>query len=292
MSPLSPGLRETILARMGISALPSPDLAGLRSIYAAWCLSVPFDNIAKLIALRARPDQPLPGMDATEFFERWLTHGVGGTCWAGSNALCEFLLSLGFNARRVAGSMGDTGYLGHGSVKVRFGHNDWVADSSLLTDVLIPLTDAIFVDDESIFGVESEPVDGSHMIWADVPPSPALTPCRLMIDPSDHAHYVERFEASRARSPFNERLYVRRNLDGARFLLVARTRILKDRDGIQKQELSRDEICSSLIEEFGVSKKLVDELNSCGALEASFNSSPPPPSPVVHVPPSQRINRH
>jgi hypothetical protein len=103
---------------------------------------------------------------------------------------------------------------------------------------------------------------------------------------------VERFEASRLRSPFNERLYVRRNLDGARLLLVARSRILKTRNGIEKQELNKDEICTSLVDEFGVSEALVEQLNSCGALESSFNSAPLPPPSAVHVPPSQRINRH
>ena len=115
------GHLDDVLNRLGFDHRPDADLGGLRDVYAAWCLSVPFDNIAKLIALRAPRGAPLPGMDAAEFFGRWLEHGVGGTCWITSNALCELLLALGFEARRVAGSMGDSGYLGHGSVKVRLG---------------------------------------------------------------------------------------------------------------------------------------------------------------------------
>src|SRR3954471_6964180 len=106
---ISPELRDQILARFGLPRTPPADLEGLRAVYDAWCLSVPFDNLAKLIALRTTPDKQLPGMDATEFFERWLEHGVGGTCWSTSIALYELLLALEFDVRLVAGSMRDTG---------------------------------------------------------------------------------------------------------------------------------------------------------------------------------------
>src|SRR4051794_26905177 len=115
---LSLQLRDRVLTRLDLRETPHANLAGLRLIYAAWCQSIPFDNIAKLIALRTAAEKPLPGMSASEFFERWLKHGVGGTCWSTANALHQLLSSLGFNARTVAGSMGDTGYIGHGSVKV------------------------------------------------------------------------------------------------------------------------------------------------------------------------------
>ena len=51
-----------ILERSGPDVSPSVDLDGLRHVYAAWCLSVPFDNVAKLIALRSGHAPPLPGM--------------------------------------------------------------------------------------------------------------------------------------------------------------------------------------------------------------------------------------
>lgn len=86
-----------------------------------------------------------------------LTHGVGGTCWSTGNALCGLLTSLGFDARRVAGSMRDRGYIGHGSVKVRIDDTDWLADPSMLTDIPIPLTDEIFISGDLVYGSESEP---------------------------------------------------------------------------------------------------------------------------------------
>ena len=46
---------------------------------------------------------PLPGTHAIDFFEQWLDHGTGGTCWSSSNALYMLLTALGFTARRIAG---------------------------------------------------------------------------------------------------------------------------------------------------------------------------------------------
>ncbi len=292
MAPLRPALRDSVIKRLGLGTSISADLDGLRATYAAWCLNVPFDNVAKMIALRTNPDHPLPGMDATEFFERWLAHGVAGTCWSTSNALCELLLALGFNARRVAGSMGDTGYTGHGSVKVRIDDTDWLADSSMLTDIPIPLTDKVFISEEGIFACESEPSGDTHVVWADLPPAPMVTPCRLLVDPTDHAYYVERFEASRARSPFNDRLYIRRNGESDRCVIVGNRRTRKSADGIETRELNPAELCAALIDEFKISKEFVDEWRASGALEASFAPlTSSPAHTVTPVPPSRRINR-
>jgi N-hydroxyarylamine O-acetyltransferase len=89
-------LLERVLERLGFCAAPSADLAGLRAVYSAWCGKVPFDNGRKMIALRAQHDLPLPGGDAEQFFETWLAHGTGGTCWPSSSAVYELVQSLGF----------------------------------------------------------------------------------------------------------------------------------------------------------------------------------------------------
>ena len=283
-------LVDDVLTRLGLDRPPNADMSGLRSIYAAWCLSVPFDNLAKLIALRAPKGEALPGMDAIRFFKRWLEHGVGGTCWVTSNALCELLLALGFDARRVAGSMGDTGHLGHGSVKVRIDGADWLTDSSMLTDVPLPLTDELFIHDGPAFRAEVEAVDDTHIVWADLPPNPSLVPCRLLVDQATHATYTQRYEASRVRSPFNERLFATRNLDGQRLVLSANTRIMKTASGIQTKALSRSRVCESLRDEIGVSGTFIDQWVACGALDASFAPAmAPPPHSVPRDPPSRRV---
>src|SRR5438477_9902750 len=100
-------LVERVLERFGIRSAPAPDHVGLHTIYAAWCTHVPFDNVRKMIALRTDDTGPLPGGDAEDFLATWLAHGTGGTCWPSSNALFALVDALGFDARRVTGSMGD-----------------------------------------------------------------------------------------------------------------------------------------------------------------------------------------
>jgi arylamine N-acetyltransferase len=131
---LDGGLQELVLARLGLPAAPLADLGGLRAIYRAWCANVPFDNVRKMMALRAQNDLPLPGGGAVSFLENWLAGGTGGTCWPTSNALYELLRSLGFEARRAAGSMRDPGIVNHATVKVAIDGRDWLVDSSLLSN--------------------------------------------------------------------------------------------------------------------------------------------------------------
>jgi hypothetical protein len=87
---LSMDSRERVLMKLGLSEYPTPTLDGLRALYAAWCRKVPFDNVRKLIHIHHHDPAPLPGDDATDFFEAWLTYGTGGTCWAGNGALYPF----------------------------------------------------------------------------------------------------------------------------------------------------------------------------------------------------------
>jgi N-hydroxyarylamine O-acetyltransferase len=285
-------LLERILERLGLTTLPRPDHDGLSSIYAAWCTSVPFDNIAKLIALRSGSASALPGLDATEFFERWLEHGIGGTCWPSSNALFELLVSSGFNARAIAGSMRDTGIVSHASIKVSSGGIDWLVDSSMLTAAPIPLTDEIHIPDDKLFGAEVEFVGGTHVVWANLPPNPNLIPCRMLVDPATPEYCAERYEASRLRSPFNERLYAKRNTADGQLVLMANLRISRTATGPETRELTASKLCESLRDEIGVSGVMVEEWRRSGALEASFRPpSGPPPVAITTLAPSLRFIR-
>ncbi len=285
-------LLERVLDRFGVAAPPSTDIDGLSAIYAAWCLSVPFDNIAKLIALRSPSPRPLPGLDAAGFFHRWLDHGAAGTCWPTSNALYELLSALGFDARRVAGSMRDTGIVSHGSVKVTAGGTDWLVDSSMLTCAPLPMTDEIYISDDKLFAAEVEHTEGTHIVWADLPPNPTLIPCRMLVDPATPAFYAQGYEASRTRSPFNQRLYAKRNRPGEKLVLNANMRISKTRGGMETQELNASQLCEALRDEIGISGALIEEWRRSGALEASFEPpSGPPAAPITTKPPSGRSNQ-
>ena len=92
-------------SRSSASSGPAPDLDGLRAVYAAWCGAVAFDNVLKLIHLADERSGPLPGSTAESFFEAWLEHGTGGTCWSGNGALHDLLEALGFDVARAIATM-------------------------------------------------------------------------------------------------------------------------------------------------------------------------------------------
>ncbi|MES2523837.1 MAG: arylamine N-acetyltransferase [Gemmatimonadota bacterium] len=285
---MSAELRSAALERLGLPDVLPLDLTGLRRFYEAWCSNVPFDNVRKLIALRTGEEGPLPGTDAVDFLEHWVAHGTGGTCWSSSNALFTLVQSFGFDARRVAGSMRDLGVPGHGSVKVKIDDADWLVDSSMLTMYPIPLVDGVHVDRHPVFGVEAEAVDGSHLIWFDTPPYDEYFPCRLLMDPVDHAFYAERYEISRTRGPFNHHLSMRYNRGGARFVLQARTRYRQTTDGVEATDLTRDELLAELQDVVGVSPEMAMRFERSGALDAAFEPPLTPPVPPTGRPPSRR----
>jgi arylamine N-acetyltransferase len=282
-------LRDRVLDRLGFSSEPSIDLNGLSALYRAWCMNIPFDNVRKMIALRAVENPPLPGMQADNFFEAWIAHGSGGTCWPSSNALYELVCSLGFDARRVAGSMRDLGIINHGSVKVKIEHRDWLIDSSFLTGLPLPLDEKNFISSESVFAVEVEPSEGTHVIWVDVPSQSTYLPCRLLLDPVEHSYCLAAYEASRERSPFNQRLHALRKRSGEMIVLSGRTSFRKTASGVESRELSPDELCRALGQEIGISDKLIEQWVNSGALKDSFEPPTGPKPPAVdRKPPSQR----
>jgi arylamine N-acetyltransferase len=266
---------ERVLDRLGLGVNIECNLDGLRRVYGAWCTSVPFDNIAKLIALGNQMPGLLPGIDATEFFERFLTHGAGGTCWPTSNALFTLLSAMQFNARRAAGSMRDTGIISHGTTKVHIDDIDWLADSSMLTNDPLPLTSEPFIGEDPLIPVEVHMNGGDHIVWWDLPPNESYIPCRLLHDDVPHDFYIERYEASRMRSPFNERIYARRNLGHRMLIITGNRRLVKTKDGVDDSNLSEAELYDSLADEIGISTELLEQLKRSPAWSASFIPAPP-----------------
>jgi N-hydroxyarylamine O-acetyltransferase len=255
--------------RLGIPDTVPVSREGLELVYGAWSRTVPFDNIRKMISLRAG-DQCLIGHDANEFLGNFLDHGSSGTCWPSSNALFALLTSLGFDARRVAGAMFNMPEINHGSVKVRLEEVDWLADSSMLSGVPLPLTETVFVSTAAV-GVEVEPVGDSHFIWTDFPPLPEFVPCSLRLDPVDAAFYAERYETSRETSPFNERLYLRKVTSEGLVVFLGHTRFLRTVNGLEIQELSREGLCAALHQDAGISEALITRWVDSGSLESTFS---------------------
>jgi arylamine N-acetyltransferase len=100
---LRDGLVARVLVHLGIRGLDR-DQDGLFEAYAAWCSHVAFDNLHKRVWFAERHG-PMPGDDPTSFFEMWLAHDTGGTCWGSSGALHALFSALGFDVRRATGTM-------------------------------------------------------------------------------------------------------------------------------------------------------------------------------------------
>ncbi len=286
---LAAALRSRVLSRLGVDLPGSADLGALRTIYRAWCARVPFDNLRKMIALSTGDSRPLPAMDATDFFKSWLRDGCGGTCWPTSNALFELVTSLGFVARRVAGSMRDCGVVNHGSVKVAIDGQDWLIDSSMLTNAPLPLGAEPFANGDRVFGVEIDPGVATPVIWFDVPPHADYYPCRILLDPVDGSLCDEMYSRSHTSSPFNSHLYARRNYPGRMEVLRGPMRFTKTSVGVEERMLTPDEVCTALHDEIGISDALIAEWVNTGGLRATFAPREGlPPPPLTAVRPSQR----
>jgi hypothetical protein len=88
---LPAGLVDEVCGALGIG-LPA-DRAGVAALYRRWCAAVPFDPVAKAVALAE--GRPPPGDDPVEVAQRWLTTGLGSTCWGHVTVLGGLLAAAG-----------------------------------------------------------------------------------------------------------------------------------------------------------------------------------------------------
>jgi N-hydroxyarylamine O-acetyltransferase len=262
-------LRSDLCARLGV-ALEAPTEAQLARVYAAWCVQIPFDNVRKLIALREAHAPPLPGSHAIDFFTHWLSEGTGGTCWSSSQAMYALLTSLGFTARRIAGSMRDTGIVTHGSVIVTIDEQEWLVDSSALTSRPVPISGIAYRDPDPVFNTEWQREGDTHVLRFAGAPGPELTPCRFLVDPTDAAYVQHRYELSRAFGPFNHFTYARRSVRDGFVVLRGPVRYHRTAQGMDSTTLDRDGILRVLAHDIGISAAMLQQYEACGALDLNF----------------------
>jgi N-hydroxyarylamine O-acetyltransferase len=260
---ITPSMTEAVLEKLGLPGYPSLDTRGLDEVYGAWCRRVPFDNVVKRIHLASGSRERIANGPPTAFFESWLRHGTGGTCWPSAGGLHALLVSLGFDARRGSAAMFDdlTGPIHtHGTTLVRLdGQLLWV-DSSMLTNVPLPLIPhGATRHDDPVSPVWSEPVEGLWRIWWTGAIDGKEIGCLLLDADATAEHYLVRYEASRDMSPFNTMLYATRNTDDARVTLVFDKRFERRPDDITSTPLGADR-ARVMIEEFGYSEEIVDQL--------------------------------
>jgi N-hydroxyarylamine O-acetyltransferase len=269
---LHPDLVSRVLQAFGLSRHPAPDLAGLGSLYDAWCRHVPFDNIRKLIAVSTGAPGPLPGDDPAEFFENWLAHGVGGTCWAGNGALCALLEALGFSAHRgVATMMVAPGIPpNHGTVVVDLPEGRHVVDASIMTVRPLPvrIAEASQVEHPA-WGVVGEWLDDDFAIrWRPLHRGDTIH-CRIDEWQVDTERFRLQHEATRAWSPFNFELTFNLTRGDTRIGVAAGECATIDGDGLLSSVPITDRI-AFLVGELGVSEAMASRL-------PEDRATPPPP---------------
>lgn len=275
MSELPSELVERVLAKLGLSKAPEVSLEGLKTIYSAWCHSVPFDNVRKLIHVRSQDSGPLPGDEPVDFFEHWLQHGTGGTCWAGNGALCELLRSLNFVASRGLATMMVAPNLppNHGTVIVSLNDTKYVVDASILHDTPLPLVvDSIGAG--SAFGADLRYRDSQWYIWWHPTHIDHKIECRIDMLDVPREEYHRRHEQTREWSPFNYELRVRILSNGlARGVATDRIIEITSDDLFKSVTVPPDERSKVLVERFGYSAQIVAQLPP---------DLPTPPPPGSH----------
>jgi N-hydroxyarylamine O-acetyltransferase len=271
-----PALQERVLARLGLPRAPEPTGDGLARLYGAWCRHVPFDNIRKLIHLRRGDAGPMPGTDAADFFESWLRHGTGGTCWSGHTALHALLESLGFEVLRGVGTMLVAPDIppNHGTVVVVLDGTRYLVDASILHGT--PM--AIEVEDGGVahgaWGVRTRraPNAPTFVRWRPIHMAEGLD-CRIDAIGVPAGHFVAAHEGTRAWSPFNYSLYARANRDerviGAAF---GQWIEFDAHGGVTQRALGSDERVRLLVEVLGISEEMATAVPPDVPM-------PPPPKP-------------
>ncbi len=271
---LEPAQVEGVLTRLGLTAPPAATHAGLGEVYGAWCRHVPFDNVRKLIAVRAGSFAPLPGDDPAEFFQAWLEHGVGGTCWAGNGALCALLQSLGFDAQRGVGTMMVAPNLppNHGTVVVTLPEGRFLVDASILHVEPLPIVEGReSTIEHPAWGVTGHWLGDKYAVRWRGPMRPDPFDCRIDEWPVDAERFRSQHEATRAWSPFNFELTFTLVRGDARVGAAQGQAVRIAADGTVTAEPLVDRM-GYLVDELGISEALAREI------PADVPTPPPPGS--------------
>lgn len=274
IEPLTPDLVERVLTRLGFSHRPEPTLEGLRGLYASWCQKVPFDNIQKLIHLRAEDPRPLPGQAAAPFFEDWLRDGTGGTCCAVTGGLHALLSALGFEARRALAAMLLTpkSPINHGLAYVVIDGARYALDATMLHAEPFRLdADGPTEVAHPAWGVKCRPENGRWILRFRPMLKPDGLDCRIETMEATRAAFNAMYEGSRPWSPFNFELSARLNRGDSVVGTAFGRRIEFTGDGkVLREPLRPEARVRFMVEELGISESLA-------ARVPPDRMTPPPP---------------
>ena len=261
---LSQELVEQILMKLGFSAPPPISIAGLSSLYRAWCHKVPFDNILKRIHLAAGNPAPLPGYDDTDFYKKWLRYGVGGLCWSGNGALHALLKALGFSSRIGTATMviDDKQPPNHGTVTVQIENQLFLVDASMMHNTPLPLdSEHPSAIDHPAWGLTCTPNEGKWLIQCRLLHMPDGCPCRIEDLSVSRNTFRQLNEVTRTLSPFNNSLYVRLNVQESVLGISAGMAVNFTPSGeMHTTLLSPQDRHSMLVDVMGISEEIIYQI--------------------------------
>lgn len=264
---LSPDLLERVLAKLGLSDHPSLDRSGLNGLYAAFCGKVAaIDNILKRIWLTGDQATPLTGGDPTDYFENWLTHGTGGTCYPTNGAMYALVSSLGFDTRRIAGCIVMDEYPGtnHGSVVVTLDGVDYLVDGCFGAFEVLPLVPgrATFTR-QGLNQIKAVPVEnGFEIIWyTSINREQPLTfRTEPEHDPVDHNFFLTYYDETKKISVFNDTLFICRRYPDSIVTLGREKAVVSADNTLTKTEIDDTGRKRVLVEEFDISEEIAAAL--------------------------------
>ncbi len=261
---LSPALVERVLVKFGFAREPQVNIEGLNEVYAAVCSRIPFDNAQKRIWFASGGEKPAAGGDPEEFFENWLKHGTGGTCWPMNGGMYALARALGFRARRTAGSVVVPNYpqgANHGSVLVEIDGTEHVCDPVFGAFKVLPLVAGQAAStDTGIHNLRAVPRDdGGFEMYLNLGWAPVEIPYRPEPehDPVDHNFFLRRYEIANRVGFFNSTLLVMRRARDSIVTLGRGKKLVRTAAGIETIGIADAQLKDVLIEEFGFSEEIV-----------------------------------
>jgi N-hydroxyarylamine O-acetyltransferase len=120
---------ERYLALLGLER-EAPSLDALARLTRAHLLNVPFVNVTAILRRHAHPgDGPVPPLDLDEMLRTWERREGGGVCFDVAEMFCPLLVSLGYEARLAAATIGQSNHGAHLGIRVDLDGATYLVDA-------------------------------------------------------------------------------------------------------------------------------------------------------------------
>jgi N-hydroxyarylamine O-acetyltransferase len=129
---------ERLLERIGLAAMPAPDVDGLRELHRAYVGSVPYEALA----VQLRESAPL---HSGNLLDRVVSGGRGGYCFEVNTVLHALLWAAGFEVERRQANVNESELTNHMALVVTVDGEHFLADAGLGEGPLdpVPLADGV-----------------------------------------------------------------------------------------------------------------------------------------------------